>query len=129
MPGRVSLDSNIVIALFAGDQEVVHEVERSGEVFVASIVLGELYYGARNSARTEDNLRRIDDFAATTSVLFVDTDRAREYGKIKDQLRANGTPIPENDIWIAALCRQYGLSVVSRDRHFGLVDGIDLLIW
>jgi tRNA(fMet)-specific endonuclease VapC len=129
MPGRVSLDSNIVIALFAGDQEVVHEVESSGEVFVASIVLGVLYYGARNSARIEENLGRIDEFATTTSVLFVDADTAREYGKIKDQLRANGTPIPENDIWIAALCRQYGLSVVSRDRHFGLVDGIDLLIW
>ena len=54
---------------------------------------------------------------------------AIEYGQIKNNLRAKGRPIPENDIWIAALAKQYGLTLVTRDGHFGEVDGLAIEAW
>ena len=53
-----------------------------------------------------------------------DFDTARLYGRIKAELRRKGKPIPENDIWIAAAAIQYGLTLVTRDRHFDFIDGL-----
>jgi len=68
MNGRYLLDTNIVIALWASDATVTHELAGAGEVFVPVIVLGELYYGARKSAWLAANIARIDDFAARSSI-------------------------------------------------------------
>ena len=64
MPGKILLDTNIVIALFAGEASVQQQLSTASEVFIPSIVLGELYYGAHKSARAEKNIARIDEFAA-----------------------------------------------------------------
>ena len=103
MNGRYLLDTNIVIAIFADEVVVRQQLAGAGEVFIPSIVLGELYYGAQKSARIASNVARVDEFAATNSVLACDTETARRYGEIKSELRAKGRPIPENDIWIAAI--------------------------
>jgi len=129
MPGRILLDTNIVIALFEGEKNVVQNIGDTREVFVSSVVLGELYYGAQKSSRVSENLDRLDDFALTTSVVFTDTDTARQYGQLKEELRRIGSFIPENDIWIAAHTRQHSFSLASRDEHFNVVAGIDLLMW
>ena len=100
--GRFLLDTNIVIALFARETAVQQRLAEASEVFVPSIVLGELYYGARKSTRVTENLARIDEFVASSTVLPCDTATAQQYGDIKNTLRAKGRPIPENDIWIAA---------------------------
>ena len=93
------------------------------------IVLGELYYGARKSARVAANLARIDEFATSSAVLVCDTATAQEYGPIKNILRQKGRPIPENDISIAAIAQQYQLTLVSRDEHFREVDGLSVIRW
>ena len=90
---------------------------------------GELYYGAFKSARTENNIARIDEFAADNTVLLCDTATAQQYGFIKNQLRANGKPIPENDIWIAAIAKQYQLRLVTRDNHFQHIDELAIEQW
>jgi tRNA(fMet)-specific endonuclease VapC len=54
---------------------------------------------------------------------------AQQYGEIKNALRAKGRPIPENDLWIAALSLQYGLTVVTRDDHFNAIDGLPIATW
>ncbi len=118
MSGKFLLDTNIVIALFAGESAIQQFMREAEQVFVPSIALGELYFGARKSGRVETNLARIDEFALSCSILACDTDTAREYGVIKNTLRAKGRPIPENDIWIAAIARQCGLVLVTRDVHF-----------
>ena len=118
MSGRFLLDTNIVIAIFAAEPAILERVATVDEVFVPAITLGELYYGARKSTRFEANINRIDAFAATMAILGCDEATARQYGRIKDDLRAKGRPIPENDIWIAAVATQHGLTVVSRDDHF-----------
>lgn len=129
MSGRFLLDTNVVIALFAGDAAVQQHLEQAEEVFVPSIVLGELYFGARKSGRVKENLARIDEFATNSSVLACDTDTAKEYGVIKNALREKGRPIPENDIWIAAIARQYELILVTRDTHFDEVEGLEVEVW
>jgi tRNA(fMet)-specific endonuclease VapC len=62
-------------------------------------------------------------------VLGCDTATARQYGRIKNALRARGRPIPDNDIWIAAIALQHDLTLLSRDRHFGAVAGLVVETW
>ncbi|MEW6210664.1 MAG: type II toxin-antitoxin system VapC family toxin [Acidobacteriota bacterium] len=123
------MDTNIVIAVFANDSTVQARLTNAPEVFVPAIVLGELYYGAHKSSRVADNIQKISEFAANNAVLTIDTATAQEYGRIKNSLRAKGRPIPENDIWIAAIAMQYDLTLVTRDGHFGEVDGLGLENW
>lgn len=127
--GSHLLDTNIVIALFAGEETVLHRLATATQFFVPSIVLGELYYGARNSGRTETNIARIDVFAATNTVLICNTTTAQHYGQIKHQLRMKGRPIPENDLWIAAITVQHQLTLVSRDDHFSEIGGLLTETW
>jgi len=128
MPGRVLLDTNVVIAIFSGEKAVSQRITES-EVFVSSTVLGELHYGARKSAHAAANQARIEEFASSVPVLNCDAATARHYGEIKHHLRSKGRPIPENDIWIAAAATQYGLSLATRDDHFKEVDGLRIESW
>jgi tRNA(fMet)-specific endonuclease VapC len=129
MAGRYLLDTSIIIALFAGDTAVQAGLDRADEVFVPSIALGELYYGAHKSARVGENLARVDEFALNSAVLGADVEVARRYGAIKDGLRARGRPIPENDLWIAAIAREHELTLVSRDAHLAQVEGLPVESW
>ncbi len=129
MSGRFLLDTNIVIALFATEAVVLQQLAAVTEVFVPSIVLGELYFGARKSARVATNVAQVDAFAASSAVLVCDTATANHYGEIKNVLRAKGRPIPENDIWIAAIAKQHSLTLVSRDGHFNEIDGVSVEVW
>jgi tRNA(fMet)-specific endonuclease VapC len=129
MNGRYLLDTNIVIALFASDPAVTERLKEAEEVFIPSIVFGELYYGARNSSRVVENVAKIEEFRAASAVLACDATTALHYGEVKFNLKRKGTPIPENDIWIAALAHQYDLVIVSRDQHFDSVDTVAATIW
>ena len=93
------------------------------------VVLGELYYGAHKSGQTAENIRRVQEFAAASIVLMCDDVTALVYGRVKNELRRRGTPIPENDIWIAALALQHGLTLATRDQHFGAVGGLPTETW
>ena len=129
MSGRYLLDTNIIIAIFAEEPAVLQRVAAAEEVFVPVTVLGELYYGARKSARAAANIDRIDEFASAAATLGCDAATAQQYGRIKNDLRAKGRPIPENDIWIAAIAAQHSLTVVSRDDHFADVSGLPIEAW
>lgn len=129
MNGRYLLDTNVVIALLEGDAAVKDELARADEVFLSTIALGELYFGARKSGRADTNLARIDEFAAGNVVLICNVDTARRYGEVKNALRLEGRPIPENDIWIAAIALQHDLTLITRDRHFDSVDGLKVETW
>lgn len=129
MSGRFLLDTNIVIAIFAEEARVQDRLAAANEVFLPSIVLGELYFGARKSAHVEANLARIDEFVATNVVLKCDAVTAQQYGTIKHSLRVKGRPVPENDIWIAAIAKQHALILVTRDGHFSDVDDLSIEVW
>lgn len=129
MGGKFLLDTNVVIALFAQDASVQDHFKRSDAVYLPSIVFGEFYYGAQRSSKVEANLSRIDQLAASVTVLPCDEGAAQEYGVVKNFLRMRGRPLPENDIWVAAIARQHALTLVSRDEHFKEVAGLQLERW
>uniref|UniRef100_B3ELY0 Ribonuclease VapC n=1 Tax=Chlorobium phaeobacteroides (strain BS1) TaxID=331678 RepID=B3ELY0_CHLPB len=126
MSGRYLLDTNIVIDLFAEEQNVIAFLEEAQEVFLPVIVLGEMYFGALRSQRVKENIHRLTAFAEQSVVLDCDAKVARRYGEVKNMLRKRGRPIPENDIWIAAIALENNLTLVSRDDHFLEVDGLKL---
>ncbi|HTU33472.1 MAG TPA: type II toxin-antitoxin system VapC family toxin [Candidatus Acidoferrum sp.] len=128
MAGRFLLDTNVVIAFFSGEKRIAERLAEA-EVFVPTQVLGELYYGARKSARAAENLARIQRFAAAIEILFCDGITAWFYSEVKDRLRLKGHPIPENDIWIAAISIQHGLTLATRDEHFNHVDNLERENW
>lgn len=103
MSGRYLLDTNIIIALFAGDTMVEENLSKAEETFIPSIAIGELYYGARKSARVQENLRRIDEFAVSNVVLGCDTGAARRYGEIKNALRIKGVSYPRTTFGLRRL--------------------------
>jgi tRNA(fMet)-specific endonuclease VapC len=130
MSGEIYLlDTNIVIAFFSNEQTVVDKISTPRNIVIPSIVIGELFYGAEKSGKKEQNILRLEAFIQSAPILPCDTTTARLYGKIKKQLNAKGTPIPENDIWISALSLEYNFTLVSRDKHFTNVEGLSLEPW
>ena len=129
MSGSFLLDTNIIIALFADEVVVKNNLAQVKELFIPSTVIGELCYGARKSGRTKANLARVDELIANSTVLGCDAEIARQYGEVKNQLRLKGRPLPENDIWIAAIALQHNLVLVTRDAHFQEVENLQTVTW
>ena len=88
-----------------------------------------MWVAAQKSQRVEHNLERIRTITSLCTVLGCDWGTAREYGRLKNEQRKKGRPIPENDFWIAATARQYGLILVTRDGHFDEIDGLSTEVW
>jgi len=127
--GKYLLDTNIIISIFAKDPQIRNRLANAEEVFVSCIAIGELCFGAYKSLKIEENLARINEFAINNTVLACDTDTARVYGDIKSHLKEKGQPIPENDIWIAAVAQQYSLILITKDSHFDLVENLKVEKW
>lgn len=127
--GSFAIDTNVAIALMAGDRTIRQQVAEADEIFLSIVVLGELYFGASRSGRLEHNLRQIETLAANCQIAELGVETARNYGAIKTALRRNGTPIPDNDIWIAASALQMDLAVATRDAHFDVVENLSIARW
>lgn len=129
MSGRYLLDTNIIVALFANDISILTATNNADEIFIPSIVVGELYYGAYKSQKKHINVARVNSFVETNVILECGAETAHWYGKIKQTLQRKGRPIPENDIWIAGLAFQYHLTLVTRDKHFHEIPNLTTQIW
>lgn len=129
MSGSFLLDTNVAIGVL--NQQVDLESRRGSgaEVFLSLTVVGELLYGAAKSQHVEANRTRVERLISRCPVLAQDLDTAWHYGSLKATLSRQGKPIPENDIWIAACALQYDLVVITRDRHFDAIDGIQIEAW
>jgi len=123
------LDTNAYVAFRQGNKRVLDLISASDGVQMSTIVLGELIYGFRNGSRYETNVESLRSFLAEpeVTVLPVSLTTADNYGSISAGLKARGSPIPTNDIWIAAHAMEFGAPVVSFDGHFRSVDGIELI--
>jgi len=129
MSGDYILDTNILVAFFKSEDPIIKKMAKAKNIFVPSIVIGELYYGAYKSGRVDENISRIDNFRSKIPILDCTAETAKIYGKIKNKLKLNGTPIPENDIWIAAMAMQYDITLVTRDKHFDKVENLVAEKW
>jgi tRNA(fMet)-specific endonuclease VapC len=126
---RLLIDTNCYVDMDDGDPVVVARLESATELWLSVIVLGELFAGFELGDRKELNEKQLRDFLRRPSVgvLHPDEGTARCYGVVFRDLRRQGTPIPTNDIWIAARAIQHNLTLDARDRHFHHVPGLKLV--
>lgn len=117
---RVLLDTSGYSAFMRGDATVKEMLQTADAIYVNAVVLGELRIGFLRGRLRQKNEGRLRQFLASSrvSALVVDEDTAERYAVILDALWTAGTPIPTNDIWIAASAMQYGLTVITTDAHF-----------
>lgn len=117
---RILLDTSAYSALMSGHDRVAERVREAEEIYLNAIVLGELLGGFARGSRRLFNERQLATFVESprVSIVDVDDDTASRYAVIYDTLRVAGTPIPTNDIWIAASAMQHGLRLLTLDTHF-----------
>jgi tRNA(fMet)-specific endonuclease VapC len=127
--GSVLLDTNVVVAHFRNDPDLTAHLTATPALYLPWVVLGELHYGALRARRREAQLALIRDFLRTTSLLLPDQSTSERYGQVKAELAEIGKLIPDNDIWIAAIARQYDLPLATRDGHFAAVPHLKTLDW
>jgi tRNA(fMet)-specific endonuclease VapC len=127
--GKVVLDTSVVVAHLRGIQPVTLKLEQFDTLFLPIVALGELLCGIRKSARAQENLAVLQNWLRTATLLSLTEATADNYATIKNELAQAGTPIPENDVWIAAHAMEHGLSLAARDEHFQRITGLTLLDW
>ena len=122
------IDTNVYSGFMRGEQSAVRALRAAHEIHLPLIVLAELLAGFAAGARPQKNRDELARFMASprVQVLKPDEKTAQHYADVFIALRKRGTPIPTNDLWIAALARQHRLPLLSFDAHFGSVPGLVL---
>jgi tRNA(fMet)-specific endonuclease VapC len=128
-PGDCLLDTSVVVDHLRNAPGAAARLQAIPSLYLSTIALGELYLGALRSARPSHNRSQVDQFADLCIVLACDEATAQSYAAVKLALQQQGTPIPENDVWIAAIAMQHGLTLSTRDSHFTSVAGLALDLW
>ncbi|EFI33520.1 PilT protein domain protein [Desulfonatronospira thiodismutans ASO3-1] len=126
---RVMIDTNIYSLALKGDPEVADYLRKVDKIGISTISIGELLSGFKGGNREDKNREELDFFLDSPRVVVhaVDVETADFYASILDKLKSAGTPIPTNDMWIAASAFQHGYKLFSRDRHFEMVQGLILV--
>jgi tRNA(fMet)-specific endonuclease VapC len=125
----VLLDASVVVRHFRDGNAMVRNLAAYENLYPPYAALAELYAGALRSARTEKHLHQITQFLDAVDLLLPDESTPEIYGRISAQLAIAGKPIPQNDIWIAAVALQSSLPLATIDRHFQHVSGLTILLW
>ena len=122
------LDTNAYSGFLSGDPAILDALGEAESVKMSVVVLGELFAGFRGGRRRSQNLRYLNSFLAKRSVEVLDISRetSEVFGQIKYSLKEAGTPIPINDVWIAAQALETGSILATFDRHFAKVPGVRL---
>jgi tRNA(fMet)-specific endonuclease VapC len=121
---RFVVDTSAVIAFRRGTTAAREAFLSAELLYLPTIALGELYYGAHNATNSERSIGELKELLPAFAIVPVDGTTARCYGEIKSRLRKAGTPIPENDIWIAAIANQMSLPLLARDDHFKAISEV-----
>ncbi len=119
------LDTNALSAWAEGSAKVETCLRSAERLLVPSIVLGEYYFGIRQSRYRRRYEDWLDRFLALTEIITVTQVTAGIYADIRLELKRSGKPIPSNDTWIAALSRQHNFPVLSNDYHFDFVENVE----
>ena len=117
---RIALDTNRYVDFCRGEPEVVRVIQQSTNILLPFVVLAELRAGFLCGNRSRQNERTLDKFLLSEGVAIIQADEetTHHYARLFQQLRKRGTPIPTNDLWIAALVVQHDLTLFARDAHF-----------
>lgn len=123
------LDTNAVSALLGGDPALAEQLADADRHHLPVIVIGEYRYSLLRSRHRRNLGLLLDSLVRESIVLRIDENTANTYAEVREELRERGRPIPENDVWIAALARQHNQPVVSRDEHFDAVRRLRRVRW
>jgi tRNA(fMet)-specific endonuclease VapC len=123
------LDTNALSVAADGHPGVLAILADVQQLALPVVVIGEYRYGIAQSRHKASYRRWLDALIIECSVLDITEQTTNHYAAIRLELRNAGKPIPTNDLWIAALCRQHELPLLSRDRHFDAISGIQRLDW
>lgn len=123
------LDTNALSAAADGDVALIAILAHADQMAIPAIVLGEYRYGIAQSRHRASYERWLEGLLQDCLMLDVGEPTSRHYADISVELKRLGKPIPTNDLWIAALCRQHSLALLSRDRHFDAVPGTRRIDW
>jgi tRNA(fMet)-specific endonuclease VapC len=128
---KLVLDTNIYCDYAEGLVDAVDTIATYGQaIFIPSVVLGELFFGFMKGSRQRFNEKKLRQVVSRLKVEIIDvnTDVARKYALISLSLQRKGIKIPLNDVWIAACCMEVGGVLLTRDKHFELVDQIEAMV-
>lgn len=127
---NIILDTNAYTAFKTNDSRVVELLTQVDYIGMSSIVLAELYSGFKLGNKEKKNRQELELFlnSPRVDILTVDQGTADFYALIFSELRKKGSPIPTNDIWLAACALQRGLTLATFDQHFNNISGL-LLAW
>jgi predicted nucleic acid-binding protein len=123
------LDTNALSAFADNVPGAVEQIGGAEDLYVPAIVLGEYRFGIATSRRRKDYEAWIARGRAFWNILPVVEDTALHYSLIRQELRKAGTPLPANDVWIAAIARQHHLPILTRDEHFDSVADVIRFSW
>ncbi|MBN1106096.1 MAG: type II toxin-antitoxin system VapC family toxin [Deltaproteobacteria bacterium] len=123
---KILLDTSAYVAFKLNKQDIVDVIVKADRVFFSPIVLGELMFGFRSGTRFKRNMRDLETFLHHEAVELAPIGEitSERYSRIASQLKAQGTPIPTNDIWIAAQTQELGAELITTDRHFESIPGL-----
>ena len=123
---KVLIDTNIYSMAMKGDVNVVNTLRKIDRIGFSAISIGELFSGFKGGSREAGNREELNFFLDSPRVVVhpIDEGTADFYASILNNLKAAGTPIPTNDIWIAAIAFQHGYKMYSKDKHFDLIPGL-----
>jgi tRNA(fMet)-specific endonuclease VapC len=123
------LDTNALSAVADADPRIKSSWSGARKIAIPVIVLGEYRYGISQSRKRVEYQSWLETHLPLCDVLGITDETTAHYAEIRLELKQTGTPIPSNDLWIAALCRQHRMPLLSRDRHFDVVNGIRRIDW
>lgn len=123
------LDTNALSAFVDGHAGLRKRIEHEFQLALPVIVLGEYLFGIRESRHRSRYIAWLDANPALFLVFPIRVETSERYAEVRSELKASGRLIPSNDVWIAALARQHGYALASRDHHFQTARGLTLLTW
>ena len=123
---KILLDTSAYVAFKLNNVEIVEAIVHADQIFFSPIVLGELMFGFRNGSRFKKIKKELDQFLSHEAVelALIGVITSDRYARIASQLKMQGTPIPTNDIWIAAQTMEHGAELITTDNHFEKVAGL-----
>jgi len=124
---RIALDTNIAVEVLNGNQDTIERLQKFDVLYLPITACGELLFGAKNSKKSKTNEKKLKAFIKSCKTLNSNILIAEEYANIRLELKEKGNPIPENDIWIAAICKVNNIPIATRDKHFKNIDGLKIV--
>ena len=118
------LDTNALSAWAEGRAAIKVHLRWAERLVIPSVVLGEYYFGIRQSRHRRRYEEWLARYLPLTEIAAITSATADAYAAIRLELKRSGSPIPANDVWVAALASQHTLAILSNDSHFDAVDGV-----